>query len=113
LQPRSLQFTPEEARSLLKGVTPVVQSGLLSIMEGMAEYMLETEDTDFTMHHLYAAMEDLDTHSPEECQFIQLCEESSRKIANSSPPTSYKQIERLDGTLEGSLVREAMLDEVV
>jgi hypothetical protein len=48
-----------------------------------------------------------------ECQFIQLCEETSRKIASSREPTSYKHIAQLDGTVAGALVREAMLDEVV
>ena len=112
---RSL-FTPAEANTLLRGVPTKVQLGLLDIMDSMAEYMREVEvlqDTDFTMLHLYAELENLPTASQTECQFIQLCEETSRRIVQSKEPTSFKQIQRLDGTIEGKLVREAMLDEVV
>jgi hypothetical protein len=46
-------------------------------------------------------------------QFIKLCEDTSRRIANTKEPTTDAQVRALDGTVEGKLIREAMLDEVM
>jgi hypothetical protein len=48
-----------------------------------------------------------------EYSFVKLCEETSRRIANSKSPRGYKSICKLDGTVEGRLIREAMLEEVL
>ena len=45
--------------------------------------------------------------------FLNLCEATSKRIANTQEPTTIKQIEKLAGTVEGTLVREAMLDEIM
>ena len=49
----------------------------------------------------------------EQFQLIQLCERTSKRIANSKEPTTVKQIDALGYTVEGKLVRSAMLEEVL
>ena len=115
--PRALPFSTEHCRRLLEGVKSAKCAAILTSIESMAGYvkcmqLYKYEDdtlVDSTILPLYEAA---NINKIEQHQFVQLCEESSRRIANSKEPRSYRQIEKLDGTVDGALVREAMLDEV-
>ena len=42
---------------------------------------------------------------------LQLSDETRRRIASSSAPTTQGQIDKLEGTIEGAAIREAQVDE--
>ena len=109
------------ARNLLKGIVPMDK--LVAVCEAIdltVQYMdicnemsqMHDSNNEPTMH-LYAACSDLTSAS--HLFLIHLCEQTSRRIANSKEPTTLKQIQRLitGKTVEGALIKEAMLEEVM
>lgn len=66
----------------------------------------ETDDSD-SVEGTSTTLERSDQH----ITLVQLCEATARRIVQSQAPKTYRQICKLDGTVEGKLVRDAMLEE--
>ena len=107
----------ERALELLRGVPTKVMTAMLSAIELTCSFhniveqyqvLDESLTGDSLLLHAAVSAEDSTQY-----QFIKLCEDTSRRIANTKEPTTDAQVRALDGTVEGKLIREAMLDEVM
>ena len=119
-QTDSVSEPPEriEARRLLRGLKP--NDKLIHVLEAvdlsfqfltLTSYFSESHAChDIPLDHLFDTI-----NSPDQLSFLQLCEKTSRRIANSKEPTTINQINKLirEKTVEGALIKEAMLEEVL
>jgi hypothetical protein len=75
---------------------------LLAVLE-------DPTDMALALHDAVVEEEPLDD---DELCLLQLCEATSRRIASLDAPTDFNGYLRLQGTVEGQLLRESMEDEV-
>ena len=105
------------ARRLLEGIQPTKLAHIMEAVDLSHQFLTLT--TFYSQAHACHAipLDHLldDIQSPSQLSFIQLCEKTSRRIANSKEPTTLNQIRKLidSKTVEGALIKEAMLEEVL
>ena len=106
------------ARRLLQGIVPT--SKMLQIMEAIdltsqyVEACIANSTDPHTTSHSTSMPHTAADHTSY-LTLIHLCEATSRKIASTPEPKTQRQIDQLvvSKTLEGTLVRDAMLEEVM
>ena len=113
--PSSSDQNSAACKSPLDDIHPTTMRNLLGIIDVSCQYMsivdeyqaLDDTLTYDTLHSISAAC----VQDQHQFSLIQLCEKTSRALASTTEPKTFRQIEKLEG-VEEHLVREAMLDEV-
>lgn len=107
------------ARRLLQGIQPHKLLHVIEAIDLTVQYMNIRDHMSHTHAHSHEAPLDIshssNVSSRSHSYFINLCESTSKRIANSKEPTTLKQIEKLinSNSIEGSLIKDAMLEEVM
>ena len=107
-----------ERRRRLQQLQPEKLQYVLEVVDSMVQFIELSEsivriDEAAKAASTFLLYEKAEISKGIEYSFVKVCEETSRRIANSKVPRGYKQIQKLEGTVEGSLIKEAMLDEVL
>ena len=97
-------LAPDRVKSLLCAIDMTCQ-----YMAYVTEYQVLDDSLSPDTLQLLAAAHVTDYN---EYMFVQLCERTSRRIANSTEPKTQRDINKLEG-LESKLVHDAMLEEIM
>ena len=119
-------ITRSDAVRLLEGVpAKIMQAMVQAVMltynyhDNMIGITMDDEMMESTTTHVYNALHNAEVDSvdliedPSSFKLLQLCEATSRRIANSKVPATNKQVRDLEGTVEHKLIVEAMTDEIM
>ena len=82
----------------------------------MRQALLHTADITTQLlslsHETHSLIDYHHDFDPHEIVLMRLCDETSKRIAATEPPSTQRQVDALKGTTEGHLIRESMVDEV-